>query len=377
MPLDGQSSLLPLHGRPQAITDAIAAIAEVSDPVVQNLQITQIYHDLAIALADHYGSRDITWCGFAKWTSASAGRLLRGRALHSVIHSRLEGFVRNRLRRSRGLLGRFLGRVHPHIDPLLDCVQAVDRQVRNEVARGNVLVFTELAPRFAALLVALREAKQPNDNARKALLAGLDPRPVERGGQQLLIEAFATYYDLSFEHDDKLRAERMLYANLLVARHEQTRLQAVIERAYQAPNAQLQAVATKGIGSQMFADIVHARFGRMLEQLVRKQLTTLELPNLSVDLGEDVPPLFNGEMFPRSLKHLSDPQLIALIEQLDRDPTTTAGSAALDWAAICDRMNFVVDLYRSRQQDLALYRAPFCLGQVAAIRRGELPGDLY
>ena len=101
---------------------------------------------------------------------------------------------------------------------------------------------------------------------------------------------------------------------------------------------------------------------------------TLELPNLSVDLGEDVPPMHNGEMFPRALRTLTDPDLQQLIEQLDRTPNTTKGSAAVNWTAIGDRMNYVTDLFRSRQQDLSLYRAPFSIGQVAAIRQGDIPG---
>jgi len=111
----------------------------------------------------------------------------------------------------------------------------------------------------------------------------------------------------------------------------------------------------------------------MLERLTRKQLMTMELPNLSVDLGEDVPPMFNGEMFPRALRSLTDPGLLMLLDQLDRTPNTTTGSAAVNWTAIGDRMNYVVDLFRSRQQDLSLYRAPFSLGQVAALRRGCIP----
>ncbi len=378
MPLDGQTSLNPQYGRPQQLVADIAATVQVRDPVLRNLQITQLYHELAIALADQYGSRDITWCGFAKWTSCSVGRFLRGQTLHSVARKRLERFLNGQGSSSpsgsnarQGLFRRLVSGVHTRLDPLFTCVESIDDQVRCELARGNLLVFEELAPLFAKLLAALQASPVHDPAVREAFVSELDPRPFAAGGQELLLRAFRHYYDLAFERDDKRRAEFMLLANLLVARHEQARLQVVIDCASTIPSTQL-----KALRSRLFSDLLDAQVARALQKHARKQLMTLDLPNASVDLGEDVPPLFNGEMFPRSLVDLHVPELRDLITELDRTPDTTAGSAALNWTAISDRMNYVADLFRSRQQDLALYRAPFCLSEMAMIQRGIVPEGL-
>jgi hypothetical protein len=58
---------------------------------------------------------------------------------------------------------------------------------------------------------------------------------------------------------------------------------------------------------------------------------------------------------------------------LDRTPNDTAGSAARDWGRLSDRMNLIVDLFRSRQQDRLLYDQPFTFMQVEAFRQGRVP----
>lgn len=58
---------------------------------------------------------------------------------------------------------------------------------------------------------------------------------------------------------------------------------------------------------------------------------------------------------------------------LDRTPNDTAGSAARDWGDLGDRMNLIVDLFRTRQQDRVLYDQPFTFMQVEALRQGQVP----
>ena len=49
------------------------------------------------------------------------------------------------------------------------------------------------------------------------------------------------------------------------------------------------------------------------------------------------------------------------------------GSAAGDWAHLLDRMNFIVDYFRSRQRKQELLKAPYSPIQVRTIYRGEVP----
>lgn len=65
--------------------------------------------------------------------------------------------------------------------------------------------------------------------------------------------------------------------------------------------------------------------------------------------------------FPETLRTIEDPELEALLcgpHGWDRTPDTTAGSAAADWTQLSDRMNFIVDLFRSRQADPNLFAPP-------------------
>jgi hypothetical protein len=90
-------------------------------------------------------------------------------------------------------------------------------------------------------------------------------------------------------------------------------------------------------------------------------------------LGDDIPPLADGKMFPAHLRHLDLPELLEVLTKLDDTPDTLGGSGARDWTDIGDRMNFIVDDFRSRQQDRELLTPPFHPDQVAVIRDGGLP----
>jgi hypothetical protein len=92
-----------------------------------------------------------------------------------------------------------------------------------------------------------------------------------------------------------------------------------------------------------------------------------------LDLGKDVPPLPDGKDFPDDLTTIQNASLVLLLDKLDRTPNTSRGSAAGDWAELGDRMNYVVDFFRSRQQDRSLYQQPFTDAQVDILRQGKLP----
>ena len=82
-------------------------------------------------------------------------------------------------------------------------------------------------------------------------------------------------------------------------------------------------------------------------------------------------------MFPDELEVATLPPLVAILAKLDRTANTVVGSAATDWGDLGDRMNFIVDFFRSRQQDSSLYEQPFTDEQVAVIKKGGMPsGEL-
>ena len=90
----------------------------------------------------------------------------------------------------------------------------------------------------------------------------------------------------------------------------------------------------------------------------------IELPEMTLSLGEDLPNRCEHYMFPKDLMVIEHPQLCALLERMDYTPDTVEGSAAENWGSLEDRMNFIVDFFRTRQQDESLLMAPNSRGHV-------------
>ena len=66
----------------------VERIANLGDPVLRNLQITQCYHDLSAAFVERSGLR-ANWCTFAAWASKQAGQTIRKEDLSRALESDL------------------------------------------------------------------------------------------------------------------------------------------------------------------------------------------------------------------------------------------------------------------------------------------------
>jgi hypothetical protein len=83
-----------------------------------------------------------------------------------------------------------------------------------------------------------------------------------------------------------------------------------------------------------------------------------------------------GNAFPETLRTLDMPELVAFMRGMDgwdRTPDSLDGSHARDWSRLEDRMNFIVDLFRSRHLADEVFAQPFSADQCAAIRAGRMP----
>ena len=119
--------------------------------------------------------------------------------------------------------------------------------------------------------------------------------------------------------------------------------------------------------------VTEQQFETALKRIITECVLSVATPTGRLDTSEDMPPLPNGDMYPDALKQLTLPEAWELVEELDYTPNTTRGSGARDWSLLGDRMNYVVDFFRSRQQERALLQAPFTPAQTDAIRAGRLP----
>ncbi|TSC32668.1 hypothetical protein [Corallococcus sp. Z5C101001] len=364
----------------------VEAIVRMQDAALRNLHITQAYHVLKLAFTAVLGDVDVSWCGFATWASKTAGTFIRKdmvSALERNLLARAEDLMRTlgvtqaRLLVSWGLPSAVSAVLSRVMEPVVD-------GMAKQVAIGNLIVFEDLGPLYVAMLEHFTGPGGMGPAALARVVSRLKPGPLETGGQDLLIQAARAYQDALRVARPKDRAERVFLANALVGYHEQTRLQGPIVGALGAPLKALFLVNLLELfrtrASGLPEPWLLAAFTPLAEQLERcwrelmtRELMTLELPDRTLRLGEDIPALTPSADFPRDLLRLEHPELLRLMKRLDRTPDDTAGSAARDWGALSDRMNLVVDLFRSRQQDRGLYQAPFTPSQVEAFQHGRMP----
>ena len=389
VPVVGAGVELDLGLAPDAAE--IARIVGRDDPVRRNLEITLGYYRLSHALRRHLGPENANWCTFGTWASRRAGQTIRGEDL---------GKLRERLRRrlvGDDALDRALHHVNAglprHRLPIVidkrrvaARVLAVVDDVGTYVADGNRIVFGEMAPPFAELLARFGGASRLDADELRSFLARFAPGPIEAEGQDLLRSAFAGYAHALFESDAKAKAELILLANDQIGLHEQTRVQPEIAAALTAPIEHLGDWLTDDLRSklplqgrprrlskvELLAPLL-AVVGPIWREEATDYLTTLPVPGEVLKLGRDVPSLPGQPMFPLPLQQLRNADLVLFLRQHDRTPDTTAGSAATDWSRLADRVHFIMDFFRARQQQPTLYWAPFTVEQCRAILDGRIP----
>ncbi len=373
-------------------------IAALPDPVIRNLQITQCYHELAVALAARAGL-SANWCTFATWASKQAGQTIRkedlARTLETLLSTRsFSAQAAPEVTASAQALGsdRSPAEVQESVAAVLNPLAAINR-ASDAVARGNRKVFEEIGREFARFLAtcASDEVFEPETIDRYCASLRLGEPP---DGQRWLQRAFARYYQAFFESDAKTRAELLLCANIEIGLHEQTRLQPEIMEAMDAAFVDYRQFRLRLIKALFpyngwlarirlfllnlfnrpspFEGVVNmllAEARRRARHVITECMMTLELPpNIHLRLGETVP----GE-FPASLTTLSLSDLCTLLEQIDPTPDSTVESGAVDWADLRDRLHFIIDLFRCTQELPALFDPPFSDAQVAALKAGHVP----
>jgi len=360
----------------------IRRITFMREPVVRNLLITQRYHELSLGLAETIDEQNVNWSTFATWASKTAGESIRKEEVPRFVIDVLKAddVVDAHLARFGGELAKLLPTAH--FDPMQEA-RDILRSVSEQVAEGNLKVFAELAPVFARFIDEARAVPGYDEGVIEDFEARFASGPAERGGQDLLKSAFRHYYQARNTADPKQRAELILFGNCEIGLHEQTRLQPNIRGAMGAPVDELLTDAIKrrgplrlasGIGSLIGQHLapVRERFKREWERVATRYAMNLSLPDgKEIDLGGDVPA--QSREFPPQLERIDDPALRSFLSKFDRNLDSLQGSAARNWASLPDRMGFIVDLFRSRQQELSLLGPPFSEAQRAALDQGRLP----
>lgn len=357
-------------------------IARIGDPKLRNLLITQTYCELSQSIAGVTGTGNANWSTFATWASKTAGQSIRGEEVPPEVAAVLsgQGALEARL---AALNRRFpvLGWLKANFDAA-DVPRAFVAEVARQIADGNLKVFAELAPLFARFVHVFSDPGQRTPAELESFVAILRAGSAAEGGQDSLKLAFTSYLAAANAADRHERAELVLYANLLIGLHEQTRLQPNIQAAIDAPfsprvHADLAAGTIWSLpGLRALVEWqLNEVFGPLRdpwERIITEYMMRLLLPNgVSVPLGQDL--VVAGRPFPPDLDPLHHPDLIALIRGYDPNLETLEGSGARNWTVLGNRMAFIADLFRATQCDEALFEPPFTADQIVLIRAGTVP----
>lgn len=373
-------------------------IARLQDPVLRNLQITQCYSELSESLGRRTGF-SANWCTFATWASKQAGQSIRKEDLQRTLELAFgetseEHPAAEDVAHEVQLIGakRSPDEIRIALHQAYDFRTAVDR-TSDSVGRGNQKVFEEIGHEFARFLAEFLQDAQPDLNKLGRFCNALRPGDPP-DGQRFLRQAFTRYYRSFFVEDAKTRAELLLYANLEIGLHEQTRLQPEISEALNSAFIDATQLTRRLIAASFpFSNwvvlsqwLARRLLGRptkfeqalqawlsnvqlLMRQALTETMMTIHLPpNLTIRLGDDL-----TADFPVTLRQLVDPDLRSLFERIAPKPDSLVGSGALDWADLPDRLHFIADLFRCYQESRALFDAPFTSQQVAALKSGHIP----
>ena len=113
------------------------------------------------------------------------------------------------------------------------------------------------------------------------------------------------------------------------------------------------------------------------QEITTEHLMEIRLPDGTLRLGRDVPVPADGPPFPPPLQTIDDDALHALLARYNAADASLRGSRADNWTDLDERMGYIFDLFRSRQQDQGLFAQPFTEAQRHALAEGRVPeGEL-
>lgn len=309
------------------------AILAIRDPDAANRAVTGAHYDLSLALdavlGPGSGANFHTW---AVWGSREAGRTIGQRdlpglrvrvALLGSVVGALVGVARF------GLLGALVAA--GTVGALAVAVARRElAQARRAISHGNRIVVDEIGGVTARFVTASARGRP---GWFEAFLGTLRRGPTGAGGQDLLRGAFAAYHHAQRESNPSRRQQLVFAGNCLAVWHEHVRLQRDIAAA----------------------------LPWVLRWAITRRLLHFWVGPEPLHVGRDLTPVDRGP-WPPGLAHLEEPLAIAVVTALRdprRAPDALRGSGATDWTAIDQRMNYIVDLFRSRHGMAGVFDLPY------------------
>ncbi|WP_253910524.1 hypothetical protein, partial [Pyxidicoccus fallax] len=357
----------------------VKAIASIPDPVARNHAITQGYSDLSNAMGKLLGDDNASWATYGTWASKQAGVSIRGEDMPKFLTEALK--KADDVMGPLGKVDDFLRKLGLPAFPIGDLASAGNEALSNvskAIADGNQFVFNEVGQEFARFIDTFQGETKPDAAKVQKFLEGF---PKDK---PLLKEAFGHYAQAMSEKDPNKKAELMLLANNKIGLHEQTQLQPYVEKALNAPvketfrnvlkqgieasinampfpaNLAGKAALKSGAVDALLNPVVDAAAGAF-RRVATEHMMKLAVPGDALKLGNDLPPPKGMEstLFPPHLRSIQNPELRELLGKLDSSPDSLKGTGAKDWSRLDQRMNYIIDLFRTRQSDPHLFDPPY------------------
>ena len=237
----------------------------------------------------------------------------------------------------------------------------------------------------------------------------------QQGGQGWLASAARHYYEAAFTPDPKARAELVLLGNGEIGMHEQTRLDPYLAGSLDASVADVVSNRWKtALLDRVVDDETRGRLQARLTEILSdlaptlaaafqdvasRTMMSLQLPGQLVHMGHDLRAPIGSPLYPPVVEDLQNsalrdafqkfncldtgvPHTAGLANRLreirdeieqDIEGLVAFGTAASDWTKYPQRMRFILPLFRSRHQTMALLGKPFTDDQIGSIRQGLVP----
>jgi hypothetical protein len=355
----------------------VREIARIRNDVYRNRWITYGYHDISQRMRTFVGDDNASWCTFSTWSSRTVGDNLRVDELHPAGE-------------------RWLREHHVRFPPTKWVVRKLGFWIRRRrgaamphvLALGNRLVFSEIGLAYTQFLEAFEAASAPDTDAWAAFERTIEPLPATplftEGDVRQLREGLGCYYRARWEPEgSKSRAELVLRGNLLLGVYEQTRLQPLVEAAASPFSYRLLHIGegrrdrlTGVVGPD---EITLSRaerpwalrhrswwrrwLARRYAMLLTRRVLFLELPKDGgtepevLHMSEGLPQPPGTPLYPPLLESLTDPATLTLFQRYADPKGDGGGCRVRNWVLFDERMDYIVNLFRARQQTHALYRA--------------------
>lgn len=316
---------------------------EPMSDALRNYLVTICYVDLSNRMAELLGDEDANWCCLAVWPSYTVGETIRD-TNDSLGLTKLTAkipFRNYRQRTTAKILGGSYGK---------------QRVVNRSIAAGNRGVFFEIAMVWADFMHTFGDVASMNSEQEKEEWNGFVQRvrdlpkppgklwPMEH--REGLIEGCEKYLEAMHATDDKRKAELILHGNLLMGYHEQSQLQGWLDLSLgDNPRRFIRWTPLR------FVPGVRGPMERGMIRMITEYVFVVHMDDEVVRVGRDLEPKKGMDaLYEGPLAEIDDPELAALIDQLDDADRDSDAEGARRWNDFNDRMRFISSLFRSRQR---------------------------